>query len=98
PYDRDPNPIADTLYKEVVDATTDSSKQAEQEWKSTASGRRGAQVSAAAGLSIRPAVGGVEVAVRYVTRASDRFNVRARLYKSAVSILGQRPQPRAASV
>ena len=97
PYERDASPIADTLYKEVVSATTDSSKQAELEWKSSAPSRRGAQITATPGLSIRPAVGGVEVAVRYVTRASERFNVRAKLYKSAVSILGQSAQPRPAS-
>ncbi len=95
PYQRDPHPIADTIYKEVVDATRDSSKQAETEWKSGVSGRRGAAISATPGLSIRPAVGGVEVAVRYVTRASERFNLRARLYKSAVEILGQSAQPAA---
>jgi hypothetical protein len=97
PYDRDATPIADTLYQEVIAATTDSSRQAEQEWKSSAQTRRGPQISATPGLSIRPAVGGVEIAVRYVTRASDRFNLRARLYKSAVNILGQGAQPRAAS-
>ena len=97
PYERDPSPIADTLYQEVVSATTDSSKQAEQEWQSTAQTRRGAPISGTPGLSIRPAVGGVEVAVRYVTRASDRFNIRARLYKTAVSIIGQSAQPRSAS-
>jgi small-conductance mechanosensitive channel len=95
PYERDASPIADTLYKEVVSATNDSSKQAEVEWKSNAPTRRGAQISATPGLSIRPAVGGIEVAVRYVTRASERFNVRARLYKTAVGILGQSAQPRA---
>ncbi len=97
PYERDPSPIADTLYQEVLSATTDSSQQAEKEWKSTATTRRGLQVSATPGLSIRPAVGGVEVAVRYVTRASERFNLRARLYKTAVSILGQGAQARMAS-
>jgi small-conductance mechanosensitive channel len=97
PYDRDPAPIADTLYNEVVEATTDSSKQAELEWKSSAPTRRGAQISTTPGLSIRPAVGGVEVAVRYVARASDRFNIRARLYKTAVSILGQSAHPRSVS-
>jgi hypothetical protein len=96
PYQRDPHPIADTIYKEVLEATTESSKQAEHEWQATASGRRGAPISAAPGISIRPAVGGVEVAVRYVTRASERFGVRARLYKSAVEILGQNAQPRPA--
>jgi len=89
PYERDPNPIADTLYKDVVSATTESSQQAEQEWKLNAPSRRGVPITATPGLSIRPAVGGVEVAIRYVTRASERFNVRARLYKSAVEILGQ---------
>jgi hypothetical protein len=93
PYERDPTPIADTLYNEVITSTSDSSRQAELEWKSTARTRRALQVSATPGLSIRPAVGGVEIAIRYVTRASERFNVRARLYKLAVSILGQGAQP-----
>jgi len=95
PYDRDATPVAESIYKEVVGATTDSSKLAEQEWKNGAPTRRGAQISATPGLSIRPAVGGVEVAVRYVTRASERFNVRAQLYKAAVGILGQSAKPRA---
>ena len=89
PYERDPHPIADTLYQDVMSATTESSRQAEQEWKNNAPSRRGVQVTATPGLSVRPAVGGIEVAVRYVTRASERFNVRARLYKSAVAMLGQ---------
>jgi hypothetical protein len=95
PYERDPTPIADTLYDEVVKATSENGQQAEREWKSAAQTRRGPQISATPGLSIRPAVGGVEIAVRYVARASDRFNLRARLYKTAVNILGQSPQPRA---
>jgi small-conductance mechanosensitive channel len=89
PYDRDPNPIADTLYKDVVSATSESSKQAEQEWQHNAPARRGVPITATPGLSIRPTTGGIEVALRYVTRASERFNIRAKLYKSAVEILGQ---------
>ena len=49
PYERDANPIAETLYKEVVEATTDSSKQAEQEWKNNSPTRRGAQITATPG-------------------------------------------------
>jgi Mechanosensitive ion channel len=93
PYERDASPIADTLYKEVITATTDNSKQAEQEWQSNAPSRRAVQVSGTPALSIRPAVGGVEVAIRYVTRASERFNIRAQLYKIAVGILGQSARP-----
>ena len=36
---------------------------------------------------MRPAVGGVEIAVRYVTRASERYAMRARLYQAAVQLL-----------
>ena len=97
PYERDPTPIADRLYNDVVKATTESSKLAEHEWKTNAPSRRGVQVTATPGLSVRPAVGGIEVAVRYVTRASERFNVRAQLYKTAVEILGQGAQTHAAT-
>jgi hypothetical protein len=40
---------------------------------------------------VRPATGGVEVAVRYVTRASERLALRARLYQSAVQLLSASP-------
>jgi hypothetical protein len=32
----------------------------------------------------------VEIAVRYVTRASERLALRARLYQAAVQLLSQR--------
>ena len=74
PYERDATPIADTLYNEVVNATSESASRRSWNGRAPRQTRRGAQISATPGLSIRPAVGGVEVAVRYVTRASDRFN------------------------
>jgi hypothetical protein len=39
---------------------------------------------------VRPAVGGVEIAVRYVARASDRYLLRERLYQTAVKLLGEK--------
>jgi hypothetical protein len=38
---------------------------------------------------VRPISGGVEIAVRYVTKASERYALRARLYQSAVQLLAQ---------
>jgi len=38
---------------------------------------------------VRPASGGVEIAVRYVSRASDRYTLRTKLYQSAVQLLAQ---------
>jgi len=49
-------------------------------------------LSASPGIAVRPAVGGVEIAVRYVTRASERFALRARLYQSAVQLLADAPK------
>jgi hypothetical protein len=44
---------------------------------------------------VRPAAGGVEIAVRYVTRASERLALRARLYQSAVELLAAPAAPAA---
>ena len=92
PYERDPHVIAEAIHKEVIAATAESSQQAEQEWRRAARTRRDATISAAPAVVVKPGVGGVEIAVRYVTRASDRFTVRARLYQSAVTLLAQSPR------
>jgi hypothetical protein len=44
---------------------------------------------------VRPAAGGVEIAVRYVTRASERLALRGRLYQSAVQLLATPAAPAA---
>jgi small-conductance mechanosensitive channel len=97
PFDKDPNLIAEAIHQEVVAATAESSKQAEEEWRRTAPGRRGSVFSATPGLSVKPAVGGVEVAIRYITRASDRFQLRSKLFQSAVRLLGNNAQQHAAA-
>jgi hypothetical protein len=33
--------------------------------------------------------GGVEIAVRYITRANERYQMRAKLNQAAVDLLGQ---------
>ena len=90
PYERDPHLIADAILKEVLEATGDTSHEAEREWQRAARTQRAISFSAAPGIVIRPAAGGVEVAVRYVTRASERFKLRTRLYQTAVHMLSAR--------
>jgi len=87
PYDRDPHAIADAIQKEVTAATAKDASQAEQEWRRASRGQRGLGFTAQPGIAVRPAAGGVEIAVRYVTRASERLALRARLYQSAVQLL-----------
>jgi small-conductance mechanosensitive channel len=90
PYERDPHLVADAIHKEVLAATAESSHEAEREWRRAMKSQREASFSAAPGIIIRPAAGGVEVAVRYVTRASERFKLRTRLYQTAVQMLAGR--------
>jgi len=98
PYDRDPHAIADELQKEVTTATAKDVSQAEQEWRRAARGR-GVSFSLQPAIAIRPSVGGggVEIAVRYVTRASERLALRGKLYESAVRLLAHHPERRAAA-
>jgi len=91
PYDRDPHAVADAIQKEVTAATAQSTSQAEQEWRRAARSQAGAAFSAQPVIAVRPAAGGVEIAVRYVTRASERLTLRARLYQTAVQLLSQHP-------
>jgi small-conductance mechanosensitive channel len=91
PSDRDPHPVVDAIQKEVSQATAESVAQAEREWKSAAKSRGLSVLSAAPAINIKPVVGGTEVAARYITRASERNQLRARLYQTAVEFLGQKP-------
>jgi len=87
PYDRDPHAVANAIQKEVTAATAKDASEAEQEWRRASRGLRGVGFTAQPGVAVRPAAGGVEIAVRYVTRASERLALRARLYQSAVQLL-----------
>jgi small-conductance mechanosensitive channel len=95
PYDRDPHAIADAIQKEVTAATAKDATQAEQEWRRASRGQRGLGFTAQPGIAVRPAAGGVEIAVRYVTRASERLALRAKLYQSAVQLLAAPSAPAA---
>jgi small-conductance mechanosensitive channel len=95
PTGQDPYPIIDAIQKKVAEATTETAKQAEQEWKSAASSRQMTALTAAPAINVKPVIGGVEIAVRYITRANERYQLRAKLYQAAVDLLGGKniPQP-----
>jgi small-conductance mechanosensitive channel len=88
PIGRDPYPIVEAITKQVVQATADSSHQAEQEWQRAVPAQRGKSFSGTPGVNVKPVVGGVEISVRYITRANERYSVRAKLYQQAVDLLG----------
>ena len=73
--------------REAVEAeTAESARVAEQEWKRGSRDDGLSLFSAAPTVNLRPAGAGSEVHVRYVTRASERFGVRNRLYQRAIDL------------
>jgi small-conductance mechanosensitive channel len=90
PAAQDPYPVIDAISKQVTEATTESARLAEQEWRRAVPEQQNKVFSGAPGVDVKPVVGGVEIAVRYITRANERFQLRARLYQSAVDLLAQK--------
>ena len=91
PDGRDPYAIAESLRAEVEEATKESARQAEAEWKMTRRGGHLVTLNVAPTVNLRPVPGGTEVSVRYVTRMSERGAVRARLYGLAMKAMGTVP-------
>jgi small-conductance mechanosensitive channel len=90
PPGQDPYPLIDALQKKVLEATAETAKQAEQEWKSAVSSHNMKALSAAPAINLKPVVGGVEITLRYITRASERSQLRAMLYQAAAEMLGRK--------
>ena len=90
PAGQDPYPIVEAITKHVTEATAESARQAEQEWQRAVPATRGRTFSGTPGVNIKPIVGGVEIAVRYLTRANERFQQRAQMYQAAVDMLGRK--------
>jgi small-conductance mechanosensitive channel len=90
PVGRNPYPIVDAIAKLVNEATSESARQAEQEWQRAVPVQRGEKFSGAPGINVKPVVGGVEIAIRYITRAHERFVLRGKLYQAAVDLLGEK--------
>jgi small-conductance mechanosensitive channel len=90
PLGNDPYPVVEAIQKKVAAATAETARQAEHEWKVTAKSRNMTALTAAPATNIKPVVGGVQISVRYVTRAADRYQLRAKLYQAAVDLLAEK--------
>ena len=88
PPEKDPYPVVDAIQKIVAEATATSARQAEQEWQRAARTREMSSLTAAPAINVKPVVGGIELSVRYITRANERYQLRAKLYQAAVDLLG----------
>jgi hypothetical protein len=88
PATKETYPIVDAIRKKVEEETSESGRQAEEEWRRVTNSQEMSGFSAAPAISIKPVLGGVEVAIRYITRAHERYAIRAKLNQAAVELLG----------
>ena len=97
PASQDPYPVIDAIQKMVTEQTQANVVAAEQEWQRAASRYRAQPVSAAPAVSLRPTSAGIEVHVRYITRAGERHAMKTRLYQDLVELLHGRQDNSAAA-
>ena len=91
PAGENPYPLVDAIQKKVMEATAESGQQAEREWRGAAKSGDMSSLSAAPAINVKPVIGGTEIAVRYVTNAHDRYQLRAKLNHILVDLLGGKP-------
>jgi len=87
PGNQNPYPMIESIQKLVEKDTADSTHQAETEWQHAAARYRVHNFSAAPATNLRPTGSGIELHVRYITRAYERQSTRARLYAAIVSVM-----------
>jgi small-conductance mechanosensitive channel len=77
----------EAIHNAVLKETEEDSGLAEQEWQKSTHHNGLSQFKATPSVDMRPAASGVDIVVRYVTRAGDRFDMRNRLYLSVIDLL-----------
>ena len=89
----DTQKIVEQIRKAVEKETEESAGVAEHEWKRGARGDGLSRFSAAPVVNLRPSGSGIELLIRYVTRASERFGVRNRLYQNVIELMHKESAP-----
>ena len=87
PSSQDPYPVIDGIQRLVEQETATNAAKAEAEWQETTMKYRAKTLSAMPGINVRPTGGGIEVRVRYITRAYQRHEARKRLYEAVVEMM-----------
>ena len=87
PPGQDPYPIISGVQKIVEAETAANAGKAEAEWEQAASRYRAKTLSAVPAINVVPTAGGIEVHVKYITRAYERHEARKRLYDAVVNML-----------
>ncbi len=86
PAGQNPYPLVEAIHKLVEEETRTSSELAEGEWK-TSTKNRLQSLSVVPAIHLRPTGAGVEMQVRYITSANERYATRSRMYEKIVGLM-----------
>lgn len=87
PATNDFHAMAEKIHQAVLEETEENARIAKQELERKTRGDSLRGLSTTSVLSLRPSSTGIEIEVRYITRASERTEVRNRLYHRLVDLL-----------
>jgi small-conductance mechanosensitive channel len=87
PAGGDAHPLIKRIYEAFVKATEQDAKTAEAEWKRVTHEEGAPQFSAMPSVNLSPAGSGVDVLIRYITRAGVRVDTRNRLYEMILELM-----------
>lgn len=87
PAGQDPYPIAEEIKKIIAKETGANARLAEQEWERVTLSHGASAFDAEPAMNLRPSDGGVSVAVRYITRANERYEFRSRVFRAVLELL-----------
>jgi len=87
PPGQDPYPVIGGIQKLVEQETAKNAGKAEAEWQEASAKYRVKTLSAVPAINVLPTAAGVEIRVRYITRAYERHESRKRLYEAIVEMM-----------
>jgi len=92
PLGTNPYPIIEGVQKLVAEKTEANTREAEAEWQKATTRYRVRTFSAVPGINVTPSALGVEVRVRYITRAYERHSTRKALSEAVLALMHGRSQ------
>jgi small-conductance mechanosensitive channel len=87
PPGKDIHALLKGIYDATVKATEADAKMAEEEWKRVTREEGSPQFSAMPSVNLRPAGSGVDIVIRYITRAGVRVDTRNQLFTMIVDLM-----------
>lgn len=87
PPGMDIHPLLKGIYEATVKTTEADAKMAEAEWKRVTHEEGSPQFSAMPSVNLRPAGAGIDIVIRYITRAGVRVETRNHLFAMIVDLM-----------